>query len=128
MINKTLDLPFDEPPETYSTSEHLYHDLGIAPGTKGRLKEPAPRPPREPRERSAGDRPPSNRPRAERPPRDRTRRRLRNGEPISADAGTAEASNQPEAQSEARTDESGQAPRRRRRRRSGNRSAVPSAE
>ena len=28
MINKALDLPFDEPQETYSTSEHLYHDLG----------------------------------------------------------------------------------------------------
>jgi superfamily II DNA/RNA helicase len=37
MINKALDLPFDEPQETYSTSEHLYHDQGIAPGTKGRI-------------------------------------------------------------------------------------------
>ena len=42
MINKALDLPFDEPQETYSTSEHLYHDLGIAPGTKGRIKDPEP--------------------------------------------------------------------------------------
>ena len=49
MINKALDLPFDEPQETYSTSEHLYHDLGIAPGTKGRIVDPAPveRPARE---------------------------------------------------------------------------------
>ncbi|MDQ2676574.1 MAG: DEAD/DEAH box helicase, partial [Actinomycetota bacterium] len=36
MINKALDLPFDEPQETYSTSEHLFHDQGIPPGTKGR--------------------------------------------------------------------------------------------
>jgi hypothetical protein len=37
MINKALDLPFDEPLETYSSSEHFLHDMGIAPGTKGRL-------------------------------------------------------------------------------------------
>ena len=43
VINKMLDLPFDEPAETYSTSEHFFHDMGIAPGTKGRLKPAAPR-------------------------------------------------------------------------------------
>ena len=37
MINKVLDLPYDEPVETYSSSEHLFHDLGIPPGTTGRL-------------------------------------------------------------------------------------------
>ncbi|MCW2780506.1 MAG: helicase [Marmoricola sp.] len=37
MINKALDLPFDEPQETYSSSEHFFHDHGIAPGTKGRV-------------------------------------------------------------------------------------------
>ena len=37
MINKALDLPFDEPLETYSSSEHFLHDQGIVPGTKGRL-------------------------------------------------------------------------------------------
>jgi len=37
MINKALDLPFDEPLETYSSSEHFFHDMGIVPGTKGRL-------------------------------------------------------------------------------------------
>ena len=37
MINKALDLPFDEPLETYSSSEHFFHDQGIAPGTKGRI-------------------------------------------------------------------------------------------
>ena len=49
MINKTLDLPFDEPQETYSTSEHLCHDQGIPPGTKGRIVPEKPREPREPR-------------------------------------------------------------------------------
>jgi len=43
VINKMLDLPFDEPNEIYSTSEQLYHDHGIAPGTKGRVGSPAPR-------------------------------------------------------------------------------------
>ena len=42
MINKTLDLPFAEPQETYSTSEHLFHDQGIPAGTKGRIVDPAP--------------------------------------------------------------------------------------
>ena len=37
MINKALDLPFDEPLETYSSSEHFLHDQGIAPGIKGRV-------------------------------------------------------------------------------------------
>ncbi|MEV0275395.1 DEAD/DEAH box helicase [Streptomyces sp. NPDC050610] len=37
LINKALDLPFDEPEETYSTSEHLYELLSIPQGTKGIL-------------------------------------------------------------------------------------------
>jgi superfamily II DNA/RNA helicase len=41
MINTMLDLPYDDPAETYSSSEHLYHDLGIPPGTRGRLPEAA---------------------------------------------------------------------------------------
>ena len=42
MINQMLGLPFDEPQETYSTSGHLYHDLGIPHGTKGRIVDPTP--------------------------------------------------------------------------------------
>ncbi|TDC51401.1 DEAD/DEAH box helicase [Jiangella ureilytica] len=37
MINDGLDLPYPEPVETYSSSEHFFHDLGIPPGTKGTL-------------------------------------------------------------------------------------------
>jgi len=37
LINKALDLGFNEPEETYSTSAHLYELLKIAPGTKGIL-------------------------------------------------------------------------------------------
>ncbi|WP_416956587.1 DEAD/DEAH box helicase [Nocardioides sp. T5] len=56
MINKTLDLPFPEPQETYSTSEHLFHDQGIPAGTKGRIVDPAPveKKERAPRERRSG--------------------------------------------------------------------------
>ncbi len=37
LINKALDLGFSDPPETYSTSPHLFSDLGIPEGTKGTL-------------------------------------------------------------------------------------------
>src|SRR5215510_11758825 len=70
MINKALELPFDEPQETYSTSPHLYHDLGIAEGVKGRIVDPKPVEPRE-------DRAPRDRGTRERAPRNRTRERTR---------------------------------------------------
>ena len=78
VINKALELPFDEPQETYSTSEHLFHDQAIAPGTKGRLVPPAPR---EPKRRDDGPR--DDKPR-ERPARDRNRQRTRSrrGRPL----------------------------------------------
>ncbi|WP_205709771.1 DEAD/DEAH box helicase, partial [Kineococcus siccus] len=37
LIDKALGLGFGEPPETYSTSPHLFDDLGIPAGTTGRL-------------------------------------------------------------------------------------------
>lgn len=37
LINKALDLPFNEPEETYSTSAHLFELLKIAKGTTGVL-------------------------------------------------------------------------------------------
>ena len=88
MINKALDLPFDEPQETYSTSEHLYHDQGIPPGTRGRLVDPAPQEPRERQERRPreGDRPRS---------RDRNRTRTRGGETVGDGAGQAQSGDKP---------------------------------
>ncbi|NLJ53590.1 MAG: DEAD/DEAH box helicase, partial [Intrasporangiaceae bacterium] len=41
LINKALDLGLPEPLETYSSSPHLYEDLGIPEGTKGRLPKSA---------------------------------------------------------------------------------------
>nr|WP_243155758.1 DEAD/DEAH box helicase [Kocuria sp. TGY1127_2] len=37
LINKALDLGVPEPVETYSSSKHLYNDLNIPAGTKGKL-------------------------------------------------------------------------------------------
>src|SRR5580765_3580218 len=41
LINKTLDLGIPEPEETYSSSPHLYAELDIPEGTKGRLPRSA---------------------------------------------------------------------------------------
>ncbi|MBK0419251.1 DEAD/DEAH box helicase [Leucobacter sp. CSA1] len=38
LINKALDFGIPEPQETYSSSPHLYTDLNIPEGSKGRLK------------------------------------------------------------------------------------------
>ena len=44
-IDRELELGIPEPVETYSSSEHLFSDLGIPAGTKGRLnKKPAAEP------------------------------------------------------------------------------------
>ena len=50
VINKSLQLDFDTPAETYSSSPHLYTDLDIPEHTKGRLPRSA-RPQRENRAR-----------------------------------------------------------------------------
>jgi superfamily II DNA/RNA helicase len=71
VINKALDLPFENLVETYSTSEHFYHEQGIAPGTKGRLV-PEPEKPRTPRESSSREGREKSGPR---PRRDRNRTR-----------------------------------------------------
>ena len=49
LINKALDMGQPEPVETYSSSPHLYADLDIPEGTKGRLKTAGPVREREPR-------------------------------------------------------------------------------
>ena len=80
VINNTLGLPFEEPEETYSTSPHLYHDLGIDPAAKGRLARAGSQ-----TAESQPSKPASTRRRTDNV---RTRRRLRNGVPIERDAAT----------------------------------------
>src|SRR3954462_14430122 len=112
MINKALGLPFDEPQETYSTSEHLFHDLGIPAGTKGRIVDPAPVEPK-PR-KDDGGRPPRS---GDRPARNRSRSRPRGGRQVTGDAGPASAS--PAAtETDGAPRSEGQSRNRRRRRRS----------
>jgi superfamily II DNA/RNA helicase len=78
VINNTLSLPFEEPEETYSTSAHLYHDLGIDPAARGRIG-----PAGEPQSTKRESKPSTSSRAAPRPTtRSRTRRRLRNGVPV----------------------------------------------
>ncbi|MER6140754.1 DEAD/DEAH box helicase [Streptomyces sparsogenes] len=109
LINKALDLPFNDPEETYSTSEHLYELLNIPEGTTGILPraertragldaeeiedlgETGPRGARGGRGRRAAA------PAEERPARTRTqrqRRRLRGGVVIDGEAGDSTQSTQ----------------------------------
>lgn len=100
LINKALGLDFPDPVETYSTSPHLYEDLGIPASTKGVL-------PRAERTRAGlgaeeiedlgetGGRgrksaTPAPAPREERAPRTpRQRRRTRSGATVAEDAAAA---------------------------------------
>ncbi|MGW7556463.1 DEAD/DEAH box helicase, partial [Streptomyces rimosus] len=143
LINKALDLPFDEPEETYSTSPHLYELLEIPEGTKGIL-------PRAERTRAGlaaeevedlgetggrgrGPRRGAPAVEEERPSRTRTprqRRRTRGGAPLD-ESGTPAASGSPAASG---TAEGGSAatdgprqPRRRRRTRGGSGGASSAA-
>ncbi len=113
VINKTLGLPFDEPQETYSTSDHLLHDQGIEPGTKGRIVDPKPVE-KVDKERS-GDQP-----QRERAPRnrDRNRTRSRGGKPVAGEG--AAAATAPEAKADG-------APRKRSRSRNRSRGGKPTA-
>jgi superfamily II DNA/RNA helicase len=80
VINDSLGLPFEQPEETYSTSPHLYHDLGIDPGAKGTIagsmRLTSKRPDESGASKSARTRPGTD------PTRTRTRRRLRDGVPV----------------------------------------------
>ncbi|NLU67286.1 DEAD/DEAH box helicase [Streptomyces sp. HNM0574] len=143
LINKALELEHPDPPETYSTSPHLYEELGIPQGTKGVL-------PRAERTREGlsaekvedlgetgrggrgGGRSGARDEAEERPKRTRTqrqRRRTRGGSPVDGESasGASEAGSAPGPDAE-----SGEArkPRRRRRTRSGSGSggAAKSAE
>jgi superfamily II DNA/RNA helicase len=86
VINNTLGLPFEQPQETYSTSAHLYHDLGIDPAARGRIVPPKPPEPRGEGSGSSRTRRSEDRPREKRSPeKTRNRRRLRNGVPQDVD-------------------------------------------
>ncbi|MFJ9537881.1 DEAD/DEAH box helicase [Streptomyces sp. NPDC101225] len=136
LINKALELTFNDPPETYSTSPHLFEELKIPAGTKGVL-------PRAERTRAGldaeeledlgetggrgrggrggrGDRSESRSAGRERPERSpRRRRRTRGGTPLDTTAA-------PEAVAEtASSEESGPRTLRRRRRTRGGAASEP---
>ncbi|WP_018535111.1 MULTISPECIES: DEAD/DEAH box helicase [unclassified Streptomyces] len=148
LINKALDLKFNDPVETYSSSPHLYEELSIPAGTKGVL-------PRSERTRAGlgaeeiedlgetggrgassrggrGGRPSQDRDRdrdRERPSRTpRRRRRTRNGEPVAGEA-TATAAPVTPVSEDASAPAEPRTPRRRRRTRNGAAAPVaPAAE
>ncbi len=127
VINRALELDFPEVPETYSTSPHLFSDLGIPEGARGRLVDAPPRERRDDRNKGGhhkdGHHHKDHKDRKERAPRERTRRRLRNGEPVEGGAGAAtDAPTEPVAASVGDGEATGSGAsrnRRRRRRRSG---------
>ncbi|MEU7058424.1 DEAD/DEAH box helicase [Streptomyces sp. NPDC046197] len=112
LINKALELDFNDPVETYSSSPHLFSDLGIPEGTKGTL-------PRSERTRAGldaeeledlgetggrgargrggrGDRSEERTADRERPARTpRRRRRTRNGAPVDSASGEASVESTP---------------------------------
>ncbi|MET9153061.1 DEAD/DEAH box helicase [Streptomyces griseoflavus] len=150
LINKALDLGFSDPPETYSTSPHLFTDLGIPEGTKGILPrsertragldaeeledlgEPGGRAPRGRGGRDGGrggrdGRGDSRHEERESAPRTpRRRRRTRGGTPL-GEAAQQTAGPVAEGSGEAETDTAARTPRRRRRTRGGAASGAPSA-
>ncbi|MFD5076299.1 DEAD/DEAH box helicase [Streptomyces sp. NPDC058371] len=138
LINKALDLGFPNPPETYSTSPHLFEEMNIPAGTKGVLPR-AERTraglaaeqvedlgetggrggPRGRGGRSAGPAPERERERPARAPR--SRRRTRNGTPLdeSSAAPAPEATTESVDAVEATEPRTPRTPRRRRRTRGG---------
>ncbi|MFF4047653.1 DEAD/DEAH box helicase [Streptomyces chartreusis] len=137
LINKALELNFNDPPETYSTSPHLFEELKIPAGTKGIL-------PRSERTRAGlaaeevedlgetggrgargrGGRGGRDESRSSSPDRERSartprrRRRTRSGSPLDATSAPANGSAAVEESTEAGPAES-RTPRRRRRTRGG---------
>ncbi|WP_445526446.1 DEAD/DEAH box helicase [Streptomyces cyslabdanicus] len=139
LINKSLDLDFNDPVETYSSSPHLFAELGIPEGTKGVL-------PRSERTRAGldaekledlgetggrgargrggrGEARPADRERSadrERPARTpRRRRRTRGGAPLDSAPATPTAGTSADVPVEATVTEEASTPRRRRRLRGG---------
>ncbi|MDJ1370577.1 DEAD/DEAH box helicase [Gulosibacter molinativorax] len=114
LIAKALELPDSEPVETYSSSPHLFADLGIPEGTKGRLPGATTRgkdaPPKEAGEGS-GERSNGSRSRS----RSRSRRRSESAQPASPETQDGNESTANGDSAEAADAE--RAPRKRRRRR-----------
>ncbi|MBJ7452981.1 MAG: ATP-dependent helicase, partial [Blastococcus sp.] len=145
LINKALDLGFDDPPETYSTSPWVYTDLDVPEGAKGRLprsqrtregleaetledlgetgkrNRPTGASDRGPRGRSDGDRPAEgDRQSGEGGGKSRPRRRTRSGGGSGAEgASAAPEGSAGDAAPQAPAGEGGEARRPRRRRRRG---------
>ncbi|MET1132096.1 MAG: DEAD/DEAH box helicase [Aeromicrobium sp.] len=125
LINKALDLPYDEPLETYSTSDHLFQDLGIDRSVKGRLKPAAPKEPRseggrdgqrrDGQRRDGQRRDGQSRDGQSRDGGNRSRQRTRGGNPVEGEARPAESA--AAASGDEQPSGEGQARRRRRRRR-----------
>ena len=152
VINKALDLGIPEIEESYSNTPRLLSDLEIPEGIKGRLKDAAPRPPRERPDykdshkdshkdghhKDGHHKDGHHDRKAERPASDRSRRRLRNGQPLEgaaasdiALAAVGSGPDSPETEVVPAGDQAATKSRRRRRRSSGgNRdtAAAPSAE
>ncbi|MFH9852984.1 DEAD/DEAH box helicase [Streptomyces althioticus] len=153
LINKALDLGLGDPAETYSTSPHLYTDLGIPEGTKGTLprsertragldaeeiedlgevggRGPRGRGGRDGRDGRRGGRSDRNDRSDEREASTRTprrRRRTRGGAPLDA-AGQQPAARAAVGAEEAEAGEASRTPRRRRRTRGGDTAAVGTVE
>jgi superfamily II DNA/RNA helicase len=153
VINRALELPFEDPPETYSTSAHFYEVLGIPREARSSIGPPQGGPRGSPSDsggrsggrsgdgRSSGSRPNGGRPnggrsgggRDESAPRTssqpRSRRRTRSGEtvPESTGAPTAQSSGSAADARPAGDQGPGSTSRRRRRRRSGSSGGPASA-
>ncbi|MBJ6643965.1 DEAD/DEAH box helicase [Streptomyces sp. BSE7-9] len=153
LINKALDLGLGDPAETYSTSPHLYTDLGIPEGTKGTLprsertragldaeeiedlgevggRGPRGRGGRDGRDGRRGGRSDRSERSEEREASTRTprrRRRTRGGAPLDA-AGQQPAAQAAVGAGEAEAGEASRTPRRRRRTRGGATGAVGTVE
>ena len=127
LINKALEFGIPEPVETYSSSPHLYTDLNIPEGTKGRLKA-TPVKERAPRREGgrSGSASKASEGGEDRPARTRNRRRTRSDNPQGrgrheahgheGHGHDAEGKSEPGTSNEPLAAEGTEAPRRRRRR------------
>jgi superfamily II DNA/RNA helicase len=72
-INRELELEKPEPQETYSNSPHLFEELGIPVGTKGRIARSTKEPAKQGQPKAAQAK--TSEPAKQAPKRDRNRRR-----------------------------------------------------